>query len=70
MPNTTPHLKHSLCQVCNSVLALHREYAKNEDGTRDLSENAKLKIISSGENFHFTSIGITRRIGKVIYLPR
>lgn len=43
MPNTIPHLKHSLCQVCNSVLALHREYAKNEDGTRDLSEKTKQK---------------------------
>lgn len=66
MPNTIPHLKHSLCQVCNSVLALHREYAKNEDGTGDLSEKTKQKIISSGENFHFTSIGVTRKIGKVI----
>lgn len=65
MPNTIPHLKHSLCQVCNSVLALHREYAKNEDGTRDLSEKTKQKIISSGENIHFTSIGVTRKIGKV-----
>ncbi|CAL8901474.1 hypothetical protein BPJM79_40475 [Bacillus pumilus] len=63
MPNTIPHLKHSLCQVCNSVLALHREYAKNEDGTRDLSENA---IISSGENFHFTRMGRARKIEKVI----
>lgn len=63
MPNTIPHLKHSLCQVCNSVLALHREYAKNEDGTRDLSENA---IISSGENFHFTRMDQARKIEKVI----
>ncbi len=63
MPNTIPHLKHSLCQVCNSVLALHREYAKNEDGTRNLSENA---IISSGENFHFTRKGQARKIEKVI----
>ncbi|PYH27712.1 hypothetical protein US8_00335 [Bacillus altitudinis] len=45
---------------------MHREYAKNEDGTRDLSEKTKQKIISSGENFHFTSIGVTRKIGKVI----
>ncbi|GLF89107.1 hypothetical protein Saga11_03660 [Bacillus safensis] len=65
MPNTIPHLKHSLCQVCNSVLALHREYAKNEDGTRDLSEKAKQKIISRSENFHFTRMDIARKIEKV-----
>lgn len=63
MPNTIPHLKHSLCQVCNIVLALHREYAKNEDGTKVLSENA---IISSDENFYFTRMGRARKIGKVI----
>lgn len=65
MPNTIPHLKHSLCQVCNSVLTLNREYAKNEDGTRDLSEKAKQKIISGRENFHFTRKDSARKIEKV-----
>lgn len=66
MPNTIPHLKHSLCQVCNSVLALQREYAKNEVGQGIYQKNAKQKIISSGEHFPFTSKGVTRKIGKVI----
>ncbi|KIL13026.1 hypothetical protein B4129_3315 [Bacillus safensis] len=44
---------------------MNREYAKNEDGTRDLSEKAKQKIISGREKFHFTRKGSARKIEKV-----